>query len=314
MNTLGEEVDAVTDFIERKWNPITNLKEIVQTCAHQASHDFRAAFGDMEIFRLLEKRESEGRDQKTPDGNFLNHVFMTSKKVKDVALEIDGPWRFEDKARNVINRVRASHPHVINAKPKGWREFGKDYNDFDGMEEYCKNQARLDRAEFKGEIFSSRMAPPLYQDLSLPYVKYQDSGQGRSAYSTLVSVVYSHFLSYQELQNTKLIMAELESVLDELQNGRGLPEIQNIHLCLMAADYEQELVSLPEVDEETALSQDEIKEREELAKQIIDEILAEAKSYDKEFKERDGAKRERIRSELVAHFDGDGKARIGMRP
>lgn len=139
MNTLGEEVDAVTDFIERKWNPIDNLKEIVQACAHQASHDFRAAFGDMEIFRLLEKRESEGRDRKTPDGNFLNHVFMTSKKIKDVALEIDGPWRFEDKARNVINRVRASHPDVINAKPKGWREFGKDYNDFDGMEEYCKN-------------------------------------------------------------------------------------------------------------------------------------------------------------------------------
>lgn len=75
--------------------------------------------------------------------------------------------------------------------PKGYKEFCDDYDDYEGMEEL--DEEKLEK-EFKGFADSSACSFSFPIKMSLPYIAYDDLGQGRDPLNGLVSNVLAHGL------------------------------------------------------------------------------------------------------------------------
>ena len=89
-------------------------------------------------------------------------------------------------------------------KPKKYKEFLEDYEDYAGMEEL--NTKELEES-FKGFIDSTAASFSFPVKTSLPHVAYDDTNQGRCPLRVLISACLSHGLIIGE-QRGKLKAAK----------------------------------------------------------------------------------------------------------
>lgn len=300
MNNLEQEQKAISDYIKSRWENVDNIEAIVEKASKIAFHDARAWFDDMEVFRSYEEEvNKENKHEKS--AQFFLHSFMNSKNLKDQCLGIDGKWDYERKSSSAYANVISEFPQIQDARPVGWEEAKKNYNDFDGMEEYCKNQQSKDEEDFKGELFDHINAPQFFTWVALPYVLYDDLGQGRSAPKTLISGIYSHFLSFKAQENTLTLMSEIKRLLESIKQGSDNLETDNILLKLMSNNFEYK-EEIPETVERV-LSEDDKKANEEFARKMISDIKENWSDYEKKKEKKDEA----IRTILRQHFDSNSE-------
>jgi hypothetical protein len=113
----------------------------------------------------------------------------------------------------------------IKATPKGYKEFRKNYNDFQGMEELDEKALQK---RFKGHGDGSVCTPGFVVRISLPHVVYDNNCQGRPPLETLLGAVLAH----------GMILGERIAEIDEMSQA-------NLRLscashCLTMASYEND--------------------------------------------------------------------------
>lgn len=94
-------------------------------------------------------------------------------------------------------------------KPKGYKAFTEDYEDYDGMEEL--DQKAIEK-EFKGINASGTMSYSFPMQMSLPHTAYNDKCQGRDPLNTLVSAVLGHGMLIGEERGKRKALKGLERI------------------------------------------------------------------------------------------------------
>jgi hypothetical protein len=146
---------------------------------------------------------------------------IINKKIQEVKVhEINSLTNFDNvgKLVSLINKF-----WKIDVKPNGYDELKKDYQDFDGMEEFDPTEMLKFFKGFDSESASSLSFP---EQLSAPQILYGECCQGRSPLHSLVSAVFSYAFQcgakYQELK----YVDSFESTLELQEKLNELPEAE----------------------------------------------------------------------------------------
>ena len=83
----------------------------------------------------------------------------------------------------------------ISAVPKGYKEFCKNYTDFDGQNEAANMEAEMLK-EFEGHDGDGSMAFSFPMTISLAHTAYDDICQGRNPLRVLIAAIFSYGMQY----------------------------------------------------------------------------------------------------------------------
>lgn len=107
------------------------------------------------------------------------------KKIKDASKEeIEN---FEELSDQLITFIEKYWD--VKTKPKGYDEFVKDYEGYDGIDELDVDKIS---GEFGGFDDSTSCTSSFPIKLTLPHVAYGDKKQGREPFKTLVGIILSY--------------------------------------------------------------------------------------------------------------------------
>lgn len=313
MNSIEKEISEIVRCIESKWgvDKIKNPNGLVDYCKDLAFHDARAFIDSLEVFRKLEEVERVyGRYSSDPEAIIFSYVNDHSNNFQEAAQTLDcSKWDFSRMASRAKQQVISKFELDSTIRPLGWADLEKNYVDFDGQEEYCNTQLKVDREDFRIERFNSR-THSFYSAISLPYVMYECMGQGRSPRDTLISSIYSHFLQFREKMNTEKLLEDIKSVALSIKES-GSFDIKSLgpHSKVIFKGFDlkskieenESMRKWKETEATEAPSKEEIKKRAEIAKRIIDEIISE-QSLECDERKRE-AEIEEIRKSLRESLD-----------
>lgn len=144
--------------------------------------------------------------------------------LSDVHEAIMSDWDYEKRTNSVRAKICKEIENLDNIKPVGWDELKKDYKDFQGMEEYCEKQQRLDEMDFAGHRFDV-IAPSYPSRIACPYVMYDEVCQNRKAYFSLIGSIFAQGLSVAEHNNSIEIAKDLENILEEIKKPEYYKDI-----------------------------------------------------------------------------------------
>lgn len=299
-----EEVLHLAEFIRQKWTPIANLEALITDIRAKAWHAARAWFVEHDIFeyaceledaRVALLESSLGLEEGDVSVSLydavcqlLHDISRESSMLRKAALDIDGPWDFERRSKNLTSELLAKYPDLEQARPLGWDQLEPGYSDFDGMEAY---NPKPDRDLFQGVHIEHVRAVPFPGRIALPYVMYDEKCQGQKARVSLVGAVYAHFLSITEFLNTHTLKAAIAEGLPnrehpEMLFEHGLKDVGHPLLKALAQkarpsptkeNFEAHLASKMKVKELTEEEREQL--RQDNSQRII-EMLAKLKSQD----------------------------------
>lgn len=156
--------------------------------------------------------------------NFIDSLISAPHTFDKIIME---KWDYSKNVTMLLKEIKAEFPNSTKLRPKGWKKLAKDYNDFDGQEEYCDNQQEIDDAAFKGINSGTAGSFPFQARVALPYVMYDDKCQGRKPLQTLVGAVLAHAYAVNVRNNTATVLNEISDLKVELN---GSEYYQNIVL------------------------------------------------------------------------------------
>ena len=155
---------------------------------------------------------------------------------------------------------------VENLKPKNYTEFTKEYNDFDGIEEWELNNRKIMEDKFKGIDDTSVCSSNFVRHISLPDVAYNDICQGRNPSNSFVSACVHYGVSLGEVINVKDTIYRIAMLESRIKNvirkyiKEGKADKQLLFDCM---DIEQKFVrrlldeNIPVIDPEDGKKLDE---------------------------------------------------------
>lgn len=92
----------------------------------------------------------------------------------------------------IVKHLRKYWDGVNNVRPKGYKEFCKDYCDFDGMIEWDEHEREQLENEFQGFDTDGTTDFNFVKTVSLPQVAYDANCQGRPPFEVLVWACVSY--------------------------------------------------------------------------------------------------------------------------
>ena len=125
------------------------------------------------------------------------------KRIRDCSNEELNS--FESLVSPLVKYVK-KHWNTRSFKPKGYKAFIDEYEDYAGMEE-------LDTSDFKGLIDGTAGSYEFPVNVSLPHVAYSDRGQGRDPLTSLMSACVAYGMAVQEQRDK----TKEKSILDFLK-------------------------------------------------------------------------------------------------
>jgi hypothetical protein len=120
--------------------------------------------------------------------------------------EINKNWDYEKVANGITAQIKKEFPDASKLKPKGWKEFKKNYSDFAGQAEFDSKAAKK---EFGGMHSGTACSHPFEVRVALPYVMYDDINHGRKPLNVLVSAILTHAYILNEKNNAASMLKEL---------------------------------------------------------------------------------------------------------
>lgn len=283
-----KELDALISFVEKRWDGFENLniREIFSTCweygLEVSKHHFdQYGLGDVTQKMKTERQDSSKWKNSPYSKQELEHIIyydaiyqlsmnMSSADRKVYEAVMTG-WDFSTHTKTLTNMIKKSFPDTSRVKPKGWSSLSKEYSDFNGMDEYCENEAKIDMADFQGCNSDTAGASGFHGRVVLPYVMYDDKCQGRKPLYTLCGSIMAHAMFVNNHNNTLEIVAELGSIAQELNQPQYYNQIQHtvnieVHHPLVKALCALAIAPAP---------------TEEEFKKSVDNLLADIRNYQK---------------------------------
>jgi hypothetical protein len=144
-----------------------------------------------------------------------------SYKLRD--LRSTDQFSFSTEIEAILKYLKKSWD--IKALPKGYKEFKKNYQDYQGMEEL--DEAQLLK-KFKGHGDGGTCSPPFVTRVSLPHVVYDDTNQGRRPLETLLGAVLGH----------GMILGQRIAALDHMSTANK--RLRRASHCVSMARYEED--------------------------------------------------------------------------
>jgi hypothetical protein len=183
----AHELDAMVSFTQSRWDGSKEDIEKVITIAWQESlektHNIFDKYGHTDIIKNWDKN-------KTPELNIEGYEwYLALSSLADIVSE---KWDYEKVVKNIIQKVKKEVEKPGTLLPQGWKKLAKNYNDYDGMEEYALEHSQNDANEFKGVDSNSASAAGYPGRIALPHVMYGDKCQGRKPLEELVGAVLGH--------------------------------------------------------------------------------------------------------------------------
>lgn len=229
---VDAEINAMAAYLATRWEHLGDVAKLLRSIYAVTLRDAPLWFDDYPLYELAAARRTH-REQLlkaalAPAGDtlhlssydapcqLLTWLPLNAKMVKRCAETLHGEWDFEDMTRAAYRALLAEYPELPQARPLGWEALRHGYIDFAGQEEYCENQQYEDEAAFEGINSAAAGVAGFTGRTALPYVMYDEVGQGRKAPYVLMSSAYAHFLAVISHNNTVALRAALAGVdLDE---------------------------------------------------------------------------------------------------
>lgn len=140
-------------------------------------------------------------------------------KVYDI---IRKDWDYEKTSSNLLNKIKESMPDATKLRPKGWKQLAKNYEDYDGQEEYNETEN-----VFKGMNSEGVVSHAFHVRVALPYVMYDDKCQGRKPLYTLIGAILAHALSVNSHNNEQHIIEEINRIKEITKDSKYYTNIVN---------------------------------------------------------------------------------------
>lgn len=253
---LNNEATAIVDYLEKYWEGANHdflsavVDHVLTSSFHQGA-GWISRYGNEIVQDQLNMRE-EFLKLEDPDFFHFDEVLYSyiwglwSNRGKYMDKLI-GSWDYDAAVNNTIKELKTEFdPKILdNLKPKGYDEFLKDYDDYEGMEELDCNALE---EEFEGIDASECRSHSLPVRLSLPHVAYDDTNQGRNPLRVLVGTIYSQGLGiHQEVNDTVLdqYIKSIDVSQPYSKDGTGL-ELPFLQLAKDIIDVERRLAAYPE--------------------------------------------------------------------
>jgi len=218
---IDREIKEMVKYMATRWENIPSPEALFKAIQSSAARDARFWFVSSDISDIIRVRRDNRETVLThafPEleaglaevydkpRQLLTQMSRNIDTVHESGMEVGDYVDFERKAKAVYRRISTVFD-VSRARPLGWDELKK--SDDDGMRDYAENQQIKDERAFKGMDTQSGGGGGFTFGTSLPNVLYSDVEQNRSAPYTLISEVYSHFITIQERLNTQAFIHAL---------------------------------------------------------------------------------------------------------
>ena len=146
------------------------------------------------------------------------------KKPKTIA-DFEAIGDYSHQCGELIKHLKKHWSGLDDVKPKGYEAFIKDYNDFQGMEEWGDDPtlSKKQKKEFKGFDSSSAGGFGFIDSTALCHVAYSDIGQGYSPIETLIASCVTYGMSIGECYGRKEAGREIYNkiIMDMLNNEKN---------------------------------------------------------------------------------------------
>lgn len=308
MKPLGDSIDvqfeirSIASFARETWDGIPEDFELIVTkIQEQAFKDAKNWVVPYSLTPLLRDAIEKRREELIDHHDFPSAEKLLTHDVKfrgifNLILYSDELYCTKEKEgldfeREVTIAYRLAlrmGSRINEARPRGWEDAIRGYEDFDGMESY---DPRVDEDRFKGSNTCGPGVAPLPSKLALPYVLYDHVCQGRRAELVLIASIYGHFLGIKEHINTLELKEAVSALVDKefpvpMIGGRLHSDHPLVEAALQkggestVADYEESLARAREMSEKptSALTKEE---KRSLAKKLIQEVADRERSPQK---------------------------------
>jgi hypothetical protein len=185
----NHELESMISFTQNHWDGSKEDIEKVITIGWQQSmektHNIFDKYGHTDIIKNWDEKKKKNKELKIEGYEW----YLALSSLGNIVMD---QWDYEKVVKSIIQEVKKEVEKPNLLMPIGWKKLAKGYSDYDGMEEYSKEQSQKDREEFKGVDSNSASASGYPGRIALPYVMYDDKCQGRKPLEVLVGAIVGH--------------------------------------------------------------------------------------------------------------------------
>lgn len=234
------EINHLIEFVKNRWSDNGDLEGIMRNAWEMSepltkNHFDQYGFTDF-VTNWIDAREKSSKwkianEEKslifTHDSiyNFAYGVLTSSGNLYKMISE---DFKYENAIKKMMTELKSQYEKTASLKPLGWVELAKNYNDFDGYDEYAKNQYKIDKKEFKGCNSNGASSGGFHYRVVLHNVMYDDKCQSRKPFEILIGAILAHRYFVSSHNNTLEIIKELNKVKDFFEQDIYYEKIQNI--------------------------------------------------------------------------------------
>lgn len=250
------ELAALTEHIEKHWDGFDkhNINDVMATIWNHTLPLTKYATETHDMIGIIEKWQKERNDYNNwikagtsmSESEFINlkPLDAVNKSIMwliigpmDIQSAFSDKWDYEKVCKNIIEELKAEFPGIAKIKPKGWLKLSRDYESYDGMDEYLANQKAIDVKEFKGINSGTASSHSFTTRVALPYVMYNDKDQGVKALETLVGSIVAHAYAVACQNNNLDLLNDVQALKDKYNSLEHYQEI------LLSMDLKNTLTS-----------------------------------------------------------------------
>ena len=220
------EIKAITNYISQTWDGFETpeSKEALKNVWNSLNDLLKNQF-DQYTFLGFMKQSYDIKDFPSVSVNGVSSqelpiYFMIAKSTLHDSIQKS--FNYEKNVKNLINSFKEQYPDIKNMKPKGWKDFAKNYSDYDGMDELNPNELKK---LFNGMDSGTAGCSSFEIRTALPHVMYDDKCQGRKPLEALIGAMFTHSFVMNEKNNGTKMLKEWVQLKQELEDNVG----QNIN-------------------------------------------------------------------------------------
>lgn len=216
------ELKAIINYITKTWDGFTDEKtsEFFKTVWDTANDLLK---NNYDPYLLAEFRDSLKLLRNSPEfkingmssKDFPIYFMLSNSSFKEKIMK---DWDYERVVDNIVAEVKNNFPFASKARPKNYKNFAKDYEDYKGMAELNSKELKelfggMDSGTATSHSFEKRTA--------LPHVMYDDKCQGRKPIVTLVGAMVGHAYLMNENNNGYKMLSEWLELKKKIRDNPG---------------------------------------------------------------------------------------------
>src|SRR5579875_2022388 len=190
-----KELESITNYMIKTWdgfdkvNASAFFSQIWSACLDKTQNQYEG-YSFTEFVKQWTEERADYNNWKNA-GTTISQQEFKEKLKEDVIHRfpifflmqnmgfkdgINQDWDYEEVANQITAQIKKDFPEASKLKPKGWKEFKKNYTDYAGMAEFDSKAAKK---EFGGMHSGTACSHAFEVKVALPYVMYDDTNQGR---------------------------------------------------------------------------------------------------------------------------------------